>query len=133
MISKFLIIHTFREHFKDFKDFLTNITYLLHFDGILIFLLLTVTYFPFQINYIFRVSLKNSENFFNTIFSAIIKYAYFLYDQMPKLLPLNISKEYAHLFLLLKKFLDYFHIYLFFNNRFHISAKIYSILSDFIY
>ena len=61
----------------------------------------------------FACSLKEVQNFFIQSFRNK-KYACFLYDQIQKLLALNIRKGYAHLFLLLKIFLDYFHINLFF-------------------
>ena len=56
-----------------------------------------------------------------------------LYDQIPKLLTLNIHKEYAHLFLSLKNFQDYFRIHLFFKSKIQGQHKWYKVFSDFMY
>ena len=112
MLSNFPIIYTFREFFLRFFFHKYNI--LLRLDVILILLLLTVAFFLFKINYIFlRVLLKKYKTFSYNLFHDI-KCACFPYDEIPKLLTLNIHKEYVHLFLLLNIFLDYLHIHLFF-------------------
>ena len=86
---------------------------LFHLDANLVFLLLTVTFFSFQNQlYFLRVLLKIPNFFLYNLF-RYVKYACFLYDEMPKLLALNILKESDHLFLLLI-FLDYWQIHLFF-------------------
>ena len=105
-------------YLQNFSEFLFHkYNIILHLRVILILFLLTVTFFLFKINYIFSYSFKESQNLFiQYVFSYGIKYVYLLYDQIPKLLTLNICKEYVHLFLLLKNFLDYFLIYLFFFN-----------------
>ena len=109
MSSNFPVIYTFRELLPH------KYKILLHLDVILVLLLLTVTFFSFQnqLYFFFACSLKELQNFSCNIFHGI-KYVCFLRDQMPKLLTLNIHKEYAHLSLLLKNFLDCLHILLFF-------------------
>ena len=77
---------------------------LLHLDVILVILLLKVTFFSFQNQLCF---LCFSKTFSNNL-SRNIKCVCFLCDQMPKWLLLNIHKEYAHVILLLKNFLDCF-------------------------
>ena len=97
--------------------FLANFSriFLLRIDMILILLLLTITCFSFQnqLYIVLRVLLKNHKTFSYSLFHDI-KYACFLYDKIAKFLTLNIHKEYSHLFWLLKIFLDYLHIHLFF-------------------
>ena len=110
MISNFPIICTVREFFLKFFFHKCNIV--LHLDVILILLLLTVTSLSFQNQLYFQRALIEAQNFFIQSFPRY-KYVCFLCDQMPKLLTLNIRKEYAHLFLLLKIFLDYLYINIF--------------------
>ena len=62
---------------------------------------------------LFECSLKIYKIFSWYLFKGI-KYVYLLWRQIPKLLILNIHKEYANLFLLLKIFLDCSCIHLFF-------------------
>ena len=66
---------------------------MLPLDVILVFVLLMATFFFFSKLYFLRVFLKIQKKIFSTIQTV-----YFLYDQLPKLLTLNIDKEYAFLF-----------------------------------
>ena len=69
-----------------------------HFDVILVLLFLTVAFFSFQNQlYFLRVLLSIHRAFSYNIFHDI-DYVCFLRDKMPKLLTLNIHKEYAYLF-----------------------------------
>ena len=112
MIFDFSIVFIFTKLFLGFV--FLKYTILLRFDLDLILLLLTVTFFSFQNHlYFLRVALKKYKTFSYNLFNNI-KHDCFLYDQITKLLTLNICKEYAHLFLLLKNFLDYLCIHLFF-------------------
>ena len=114
MISNFPIIYTIGEPFLRF--FFHNCNILLNLDVILVLLLLVVIFFSFRGQFYFlHVLLKIRKTFSYSIFHEI-KYVCFLCDQMPKILTLNIYRKYAHLFLLLKNFLDYLHIHLFFLN-----------------
>ena len=72
-------------------------------------------FFPFQINYIFLRVLLNLHKKFSYIIFCDIKYVCFLCDQIPKLLILNNHKECAHLFLLVKNFLNFCISTYFFN------------------
>ena len=123
MISNFPIIYTFRKLFKDPST--TNITYfciLLHLDVILVLLLLSVTFCSFLHQLYFScVLLKIHKTFSYSLFHDL-KYVFFLCDKIPKLLTLNIHKEYAPENLLLKNFLEYLHIHLFFSIKDSISA-----------
>ena len=104
MISNFSIIYTFREFFLRFIFHKCN--NILHPDVTLVLLLLTVTFFLFQNKlYFLRALLKIHKTFLYSLFHHI-KYVCFLCDQMPKFFTLNIRKEYATQFLLLKNFLD---------------------------
>ena len=112
MISSFPIIHTFREFFL--RTFSHKYNIFLDLDVVLIICLLVVIFFSFQNQlYFLRVLLKNYKTFAYNLFNDI-KYFCFLYHLILKLLLLNIHKEYAHLFLLLKVFLDCLNIHLFF-------------------
>ena len=103
--SYFLIIFIFR---KRFRFFFCKYNILLHLDMIFVLFLLTAVFFFFSKSVIYLVCfLKKSQNFFINLFHDI-KYVCFLYDQIPKLLALNIYKEYAYIFSLLKIFLIYF-------------------------
>ena len=75
--------------------------------------LLTVIYF-FQNQLFFLSVLWKIYKIFSWYLFEGIKYVYLLWRQIPKLLILNIHKEYANLFLLLKIFLDCSCIHLFF-------------------
>ena len=107
MISNFPIIYVFRELFQD--SFPSNIT---HFacDFSSFFVKGNIFSFHNQL-YFLRVLLKIHKAFSYNLFRDI-RYVCFLCDQVPKLLAFNKCKEYAHLFLLLKNFLDYLHIHL---------------------
>ena len=73
-----------------------------------------VAFFSFENQlYFWRVLSKIRKTFVYNLFDDL-KHVYFLSDQMPKMLTLSIHNEYTPLFLLLKTFLDYLHIHLFF-------------------
>ena len=69
---------------------------LLPLDMILVLPSLMVTFFFQNQLYFFACSLKEVQSFFTQLFP--------LFDQTPKLLTLNIHREYAHLFLMLNIF-----------------------------
>ena len=125
MISDVSIIFIFSKPFLGFKLFFLfcNYNILLRLDVILVLLLLTVTFFYFQNQlYFLRVLLEKYKTFSYSFFHDI-KYAYFLYDQIGKLLILNICKEYAHLVLLLQNFLHYLFIHRFFKKKIQCQHK----------
>ena len=95
LISDFLIIYIFRIFLDSFStDVLHYFASWCDFTSFL----LTVTFFSFQNQlYFLRVLLKKHKTFSYNLFH-IIKYVYLLFDQTPKLLALNIHKEYIHLF-----------------------------------
>ena len=94
-----------------FNIFFHKYSIRLHLDVILVLLLLMVTFFSFQNQlYFLCVHLKIHKTFWCNIFCNI-KYVCFLCDPMPKSLILNIRKEQAHLFLVLKNILDCLHIH----------------------
>ena len=111
MVSNFMVVFIFSKLFYEFFFYRCNI--LVYFDVILVFFLLTLTNF-FQNQLCFLHDLLKIHKTFSCNFFRDTNYVYFLYDQMPKLLTLNIRKEYIFLFLLLKIFLDYFYSYQFF-------------------
>ena len=90
MISVFLIILIVSKLFLGF--FFCKYSMLLRLDVILILLLLTVTFVSLQNQlYFLRVLLKKYKAFSYNLFHDI-KYPCFLYDQIHKLLTLNIYK-----------------------------------------
>ena len=112
MISNFSIIFTFCNFF--YESFSCKCKILFHLDVILVLFLLTVTFYFSKSIIFFACSVKDSQIFLYSL-PHDIKYACLLYDQMSKLLTLNICKENIVLFLLLKISLDCFHIRLFFK------------------
>ena len=102
MVPNFLIIFIISKLFLSF--FFCKYNILLRLDVILVLLLLTVAFFSFQNRlYFSRTLLKIRKTFSHNLFLNI-KYVCFLYNQMSKLLALNIRIEYVHLFLFLKMF-----------------------------
>ena len=86
MVSNFSVIFIVCKRFCKY--------FLFYLGVILVIILLTVTFFSFQSKiYFFYVFLKNNKYLLHNIY-----YAYFLYDQMPKLVTLNIHKEYVAVF-----------------------------------
>lgn len=110
MLSNFWMILSFASFFVNFLN-KCNISL------VLILFFLTSLFFLFENNYIFRVLFKRFTKRFSYFYHLLRNenFAYFLNNEIPKILILNIFQKYVSLFLLLKIFWITFTLIYFLN------------------